>query len=153
MSGSIRVERGEQLVFPTATEAPLDADGVVDAINLKAWEYVAVQEMSSGKVREGIGGGLPDLGVCGCTGNEQWEGEGGHGGPAWPGEWGVGSAASTGGSNDMDWRGVGEGGHAVSQRLYEPTITMCTGTVPLSTSLTTTQYIRKPDAHNFWKPN
>ena len=52
MSGSIRVERGEQLVFPTATEAPLDADGVVDAIDLKAWEYVAVQEMSSGKVRE-----------------------------------------------------------------------------------------------------
>ena len=52
VSGSIRVERGEQLVFPTATEAPLDADGVVDAIDLKAWEYVAVQEMSSGKVRE-----------------------------------------------------------------------------------------------------
>ena len=56
MSGSIRVERGEQLVFPTATEAPLDADGIVDAIDLKAWEYVAVQEMSSGKVREGMGG-------------------------------------------------------------------------------------------------
>ena len=72
MSGSIRVERGEQLVFPTATEAPLDADGVVDAIDLKAWEYVAVQEMSSGKVREGMGGGLP------CQGVGEGGGAGGH---------------------------------------------------------------------------
>ena len=63
---------------------------------------------------------------CGATGDEQREGEGGHerGGAAWPGEWGVGSAASAGGTNDMDWRGLREDGHAVPQSLYGPIITM-----------------------------
>jgi hypothetical protein len=44
------VEQGEQLVFPSAFEEAIDGS-VLSATDLKAWEFIVVQDMSSGKVR------------------------------------------------------------------------------------------------------
>lgn len=53
VTGITRVEHGEQLVFPCAFEEVVDGC-VLSATDLKAWEYVVVQDMSSGKVRWAI---------------------------------------------------------------------------------------------------
>lgn len=51
-TGAIRVERGEQMVFPEATETILKEDGgVLTAINLKVFQYVKIIDASTGVIR------------------------------------------------------------------------------------------------------
>lgn len=53
LTGVVRVERGEQLVFPTAFEMRVDThttSGIRDCIDLQAWEYCVVQDRTTGTV-------------------------------------------------------------------------------------------------------
>lgn len=51
-TGAIRVERGEQMVFPEATETVLPEDGnKLTAINLKIFQYVKIVDSASGTIR------------------------------------------------------------------------------------------------------
>ena len=51
-SGAIRVERGETMVFPEATERVLDEDGgKVTAINLKVFQYIKILDNATGVLR------------------------------------------------------------------------------------------------------
>lgn len=53
LTGVVRVERGEQLVFPTAFEVRVDThitSGIRDCIDLQAWEYCVVQDRTTGTV-------------------------------------------------------------------------------------------------------
>jgi len=52
VSGKIRVERGEQMVFPEATESILEEDGGKRvAINLKVFQYVKLIDNATGVIR------------------------------------------------------------------------------------------------------
>ena len=58
----VRVERGEQLVFPGPFEVALDG-GVAACVDLQAWEYCVVQDRTSGKV----GGQVVCVWGCGSS--------------------------------------------------------------------------------------
>lgn len=49
-TGQIRVERGEQMVFPGEFEQPLDGDKLT-ALNLKIFEYVKILDTATGEIR------------------------------------------------------------------------------------------------------
>jgi len=50
-NGKIRVEKGEQMVFPTPYEYILDPEGKLTAINLKVFEYIKILDSATGEVR------------------------------------------------------------------------------------------------------